>query len=181
MKTILVALSVFVLSFHGMTQEFPSGWIGNYQGVMQIGSVTGMNDSIPVDFIMKEVELDSIWTYTMQYHSARFGEVSKDYRIVRKKKGDSVNFLFDELNGILMEMSLLNNCLYGMYDVDGQSYISTMRPTVEGLFIELIIIPRNEPLVTKAASEEETEEEFIAESFKPFMHQSVHLKRIGKP
>lgn len=156
-------------------QEFPSGWIGNYTGDMIIGSTSRPNDTLSVEFILQEVEKDSAWTYTMTYHSDRLGDITKDYMIVSSKKGDTINYLLDELNGIVMELSLLNNCFYGMYDVQGQRYIFTLRRLNQNeLFFELFVSGDTPPYVTTA---EEDGEEFVASSYKTVMHQSVHLKR----
>ena len=112
----------------------------------------------------------------MTFHSEKYGEIIKDYRIVATKKGDSQDFIFDELNGIKMEMSFLNGTFYGMYEVMESSFISTMRFIGDKLFIELISSSRKNKMTTQTKAEE-GEEPIIAESFKPLLHQSVLLTR----
>lgn len=176
MKLILtLSTIIFVQVLFG--QSFPNDWIGDYKGTLLIGSLNRPNDTIPVDFKLHEVESDSAWTYTMTYHSARFGELTKDYRIVRKQKNDPVNFIFDELNGIKMEMTLMNDCLYGMYDVMEQFFVSTIYYIDGKLMLDLMIAPKNSQQTTTAKGED-GEEDVDAVSFKPVMHQRVWLEKV---
>lgn len=178
MKTVIrivLGLSVLTFSHRAFAQNtFPEGWVGEYEGTLLITGGIGILDSIPVDFVMKEVEKDSIWTYTMMYHSARFGELVKDYRYVRVRKDDPNNYLFDELNGIVMELTLMNDCFYGMYEVSELFFINTLRKEGDGLYFELTMSPVPNP---KLSAAEEEGEIFEAKSFKPNQVQSVHLKR----
>lgn len=177
MKPFLTLTTILFIQL-SFAQSFPNEWIGDYKGTMIIGSFNRANDSVPVDFTMREVEKDSVWTYTMNYHSARFGELTKDYRIVRKHKADPINFIFDELNGIKMDMTLMNNCLYGMYVVMDQYFISTLYFIDGRLMFDLIIAPQNSQLVT-SAKDEEGEEDIEAISYKPVMHQRVWLEKVN--
>jgi hypothetical protein len=164
-----------LLSFHTQAQNtFPEGWVGEYQGTLEIIIDKGVVDTIPVDFVMKEIEKDSVWTYTMSYHSARYGELVKDYRYVRVRKNDPNHYLFDELNGIVMELTLMNDCFYGMYEVSDMYFFNTLRKEGDGLYFELTMSPGTEPKLSAAEEEGET---FEAKSYKPNQVQAVHLKR----
>ncbi len=172
---IITLFTLILLSCSAIAQQFPQGWTGKYTGKMILGNAGRQNDTIPCDFALLEVEKDSVWTYTMTYYSERFGDITKDYRIVRKAKGDSVNFVLDELNGILMDLTLLNNCFYGMYDVMDMRYISTIRlHGTKNLIIELFAASGENPLITKAV---EGEDEIEAKSYKSLLHQTVLLTR----
>lgn len=166
---------VLGLSAGSLAQNtFPEGWVGEYEGTLLITIDRGVVDSIPVDFVMKELEKDSIWTYTMSYHSPRYGEMVKDYRYVRVRKDDPNNYLFDELNGIVMELTLMNDCFYGMYELSDLFFINTLRKEGDGLYFELTMSPATNP---KLSAAEEEGEVFEASSYKPNQVQSVHLKR----
>ena len=178
MKSIKFTLLV-VLCFIGAPlraqSTFPDGWIGEYEGTLLITIDQGIMDSIPVDFTMKEVEKDSIWTYTMSYHSPRYGELVKDYRYVRVRKNDPNNYLFDELNGIVMELTLMNDCFFGMYEVSDIYFINTLRKEgKDGLYFELTMSPATNPKISAA---DEGGEVFEAKSYKPNQIQTVHLSR----
>ena len=174
MKTLLTTVILIVTSVCS-AQNFPANWTGKYTGELISGNIGRPNDTIPVDFVLEEVIKDSVWTYTMTYHSERYGELTKDYRIVSKTQGDTVNFFLDELNGIKMELSLMNNCFYGMYDVVGQRFVSTMRLSgTKGLVIELFAAKDQDPLITSAREEEM---DFEAKSFKCTLHQTIYLTK----
>lgn len=173
----LIFLLLCTMTLSGRVQAqntFPEGWVGEYEGILLITIDRGVVDSIPVDFVMKELEKDSIWTYTMSYHSARYGELVKDYRYVRVRKDDPNHYLFDELNGIVMELTLMNDCFYGMYEVSELFFINTLRKEGDGLYFELTMSPVGNPKESAAQEEGET---FEAKSYKPNQVQSVHLRR----
>ncbi len=171
---ILIGLLALMVSTVNAQSTFPDEWLGDYQGEMFVVSTGRPMDTIPVDFVMKEIVPDSIWSYTMTYHSQRYGEITKDYRYVRSRKGDDVNFIFDEQNGIIMEMTMLNDCFYGMYEVAGSYFTNSFRRHGDQLFFELTMSPANDPKISSATEGEET---FEAKSYKPTMVQSVLLSR----
>ena len=110
----------------------------------------------------------------MIFTSDKYGTITKDYLIVAKTKGDHTNYLFDEQNGIIMELSYMNGCLYGMYDVMGNMYISTMKRTEYGLFFELFAAP-SEATMNTTSDADVAEEPIPVESHKPILHQTVEL------
>jgi len=168
---------VFLVFFSGNTcaqSSFPDQWIGEYEGEMIIASAGRPNDTVPLDFQLLEIVPDSIWSYVMNYHSAKWGEITKDYRYVRAKKGDDINFIFDEQNGIVMELTFMNDCFYGMYDVSDMIFINSFRKQGDALFFELFAGPSTHPKITSAT---EGDEVFEAKSYKPTLVQSVVLTR----
>jgi hypothetical protein len=173
MKLIIPFLFLTLFSFG---QDNLDSWIGNYSGNLVLGFSGGANDTIPVKFEFQEIEKDSSWTYRMHYSSSKYGTMTKDYVIRAKKKGEFKHFLLDELNGIVMELTLMNNCFYGMYEVTENAYVSTIRKMGDDLFIELISSSLKNPMVTTAVSVAGSQQ-FEAQSFKPTLHQSVLLRR----
>lgn len=161
-----------LLSHLSYGQEFPKDWVGSYAGEMILAFEQRPNDTLDVDFIMKEKIVDSIWSYTMIYHSPKYGEITKDYLIRAKTKGGQKHFELDEQNGIIMELTLMNNTLYGMYQVMGDIYSSTMRHNGDNLYFDLYAVPTKDPKTTQVDSEEQ---EIEAISYKPKLSQSVQL------
>lgn len=158
--------------------QFPGDWIGKYRGEMILSNTDRPSSTVNVELDLQEVEKDSVWTYTMAYHSEKFGEMTKDYRIVRVKKDDPVHYLLDEQNGIVMELSYMNDCFFGMYEVMGTIYSSTIRmKEKDQLFFELYASPMSQPKVTYAENEE-GKDPIEAKSYKPRIVQSVQLDRI---
>lgn len=173
MKSVILftLLSVRLCS---ISQEFPQDFLGNYTGTMIISSTSNVHDTAQVTFNFKEQIKDSVWGYRMVISNSKYGEVVKDYALVAKKKGRFRDFIFDELNGIKMEMSFLNYCLYGMYEVSGTFYISTFRILNEDLLFDLMIAPKENYLETKF----DEDESFVVQSFKPTLQQTVLLKSV---
>lgn len=171
---ILFALAL--LPFFSISQPSVSDWIGNYSGDLILGFANRPNDTIPVKFELQEIEKDSAWTYRMHYDSKVYGKMTKDYVIRAKQIGETKHYLLDELNGIVMEMTMMNNCLYGMYEVSDNIFVSTIRSTENKLQIELICAPAKSALITSAEVSEDGET-IDATSYKPTLHQTVLLKR----
>lgn len=157
------------------TQDFPDGWEGIYSGKMILGNLNAPNDTVPVTFELLELEKDSVWTYKMTYNSTRYGTIVKDYRIVAKEKGNTRDYLFDEQNGIIMEMTYMNGSLYGMYEVMDMIFVSTMRQNQHGLMVELFAGSVQNPMITEAI--EEGKEPIEAKSYRPTLHQTVQLSK----
>ena len=171
MKLLLFCLCC---SFQIFSQQFPSSYLGTYSGTMLINSTTGISDTVAVEFEFLEQEPDSSWTYKMVFTSSKYGVITKDYLLKSKSKKDTLNYLFDEQNGILMEMSFLNNCLYGMYEVEGNYFISTLRIIDSStLLYDLMISPTTDPLESTYSGEEQ----FKVKSYQPTMQQTVLFKK----
>ncbi len=170
MKQLFFFLLLPSLSF---SQQFPSDFTGDYAGQMIVSSVQEQRDTVDVDFSFKEQIPDSSWTYTMVFRSSRYGDITKDYLLKKKTTGQSTHFVLDEQNGIVMEMSYLNECLYGMYEVQDQFYISTLRIQENALLFDLMIAPKKNA-TQSVYNEDDT---FKVDSYKPVMQQTVLLSR----
>lgn len=172
MKQLLIFL---LCSFSVNGQQFPTNYLGKYSGTMLINSTNGISDSVVVQFEFLEQFPDSSWTYKMVFTSSKYGEITKDYLLKSKSIKDTLNYLFDEQNGILMEMSFLNNCLYGMYEVEGNYFISTLRIIDSStLLYDLMISPTSDPLESTYTGEQQ----FKVKSYQPTMQQTVLFKKI---
>lgn len=133
------------------------------------------NDTIPVDFNFTELIEDSLWTYRMTYHSDKFGEITKDYLIRSAVKGDKKNFELDEQNGIIMELTLMNNTFFGMYNVMGDIYSISLRLQENGLFFELYAASVDGARLSEVPGD--NDDTIVAKSYKPKLVQSVVLTR----
>lgn len=169
----LLAL-ILSFPFTGNAQDFPEDWLGSYEGEMLIANVGRPTDTIRVTFEMGTKIEDSVWSYTMIFYSDKYGTIIKDYQIAAKSKDDHQNFLFDENNGIVMEITLMDGTFYGMYEVMDMMYISTLRYREDGLYYDLFAAPMKDPMVTSTEGEESVE----AKSFGPTLHQTALFKRV---
>lgn len=158
-----------LISFAGISQEFPEDWLGSYKGDMLIANMGLPTDTIPVEYEMVTLEEDSIWSYKMTFFSEKCGTIVKDYRIVATSKIDQQNYFLDENNGIVMEISLMDGTFYGMYEVMDMIYISTMRYTDGNIYYDLFAAPMADPMVTATEGEDSIE----ATSYGPSLHQTA--------
>ena len=137
MKNLLLISIFFLTSFLSVNaQSVLADWEGMYEGEMIMGNIVRPNDSVRVTFELTPLEADSTWTYRMTYHSDKFGEIVKDYQLTRV--GDSkTDFLLDEGDGIIIEMSLMNDCFYSMFEVMDNIYSTSLRKSGESLQFDL--------------------------------------------
>jgi len=172
-------LALFCLiSFTGLSQDFPKDWLGSYKGEMLIANLGRPTDTIPVEFNMVTLEEDSVWSYKMTFYSERFGTIVKDYKIAATSKNNHQNYLLDENNGIVMEITLMDGTFYGMYEVMDMIFITTMRYTEGNIYYDLFAAPKANPMVTSTEAEEtegeeEGEESIEATSYRPTLHQTA--------
>ncbi|MEM8568584.1 MAG: hypothetical protein AAGF85_19160 [Bacteroidota bacterium] len=180
MKKLLILISfVYNIDHTSAQTEFPTAWIGDYEGEMVIGNIDKPSTTAQVEYSLHEVIEDSVWSHKMTFKSDEYGDVVKDYVIRARKKGDRVNFILDELNGIEMEMSFMDNCLYGLFMLNESSYVTTFRWVSEGsLLWDLHVTAHDTKKVNSVASGEGEEKQiFEVSSYKPALHQTVMFKK----
>lgn len=171
---LLLFITISLSSLFLRAQLFPEDWIGSYSGNMILGYVNQPADTIPIELEIKTLVEDSVWSHKMIYHSERFGEITKDYLIRIVSKGNRKNYLLDEQNGIIMPRSLMDNCFYGTYEVDGMLYMNTLRYLDGKLIFDLYCSPK------ESVSRNNIEEEgdlFVVDSYKVTLHQTAVLSR----
>lgn len=169
---LLAFFSVFGLSAQS---SFPQDWIGDYSGSMTLGYLGRPNDQIAVELSIQEVIPDSVWTHKMTYRSERYGDMTKDYIIRIKQKGQNEQYILDEQNGITMELSLMGNCFYGFYSVMGNTYINTLRLNQGGTL--LFDLFAGDESTKKTDSIEEEGEKFDVDSYTIVLHQTALLSK----
>ena len=171
---ILFVLSILsVYAIYAQEYKFPEDWLGQYKGNMLIDSHTKTRDTVEVDFGLTEMVKDSLWSYKMVFHSDKYGMILKDYLIHIKRKGDSINYILDEKNGIEIELTLMNNCFYGMYKLDETIYSSILKRQGEGILFEIYTVTAKNPNYSVLKLEED--KSMTIESYKPHVVQSAML------
>ncbi len=139
---------------------------------MILSSVSSPSDSIDVSLEIKTVHTDSVWTYKMLYVSQRIGKIEKNYFIVRKNG----QYLMDEGNGILIEMSYMNNVFYEFYTVEGMIFSTIMRKSGQDIHFEIFGANEKPTLLSESTPEGENNTQYKVNSLKPTFVQSVLLK-----
>lgn len=168
-----LAMTSFI-SVHA--QSVLESWEGTYEGDMVVGFDDRGNDSVYVLFQLLPIEKDSSWSYRMTYVSGEYGQIVKDY-IIRRVGNSTVDFLLDEKDGIVIEMSLMNNCFYDMFEVMDQLYATTLRKIDDEIQFDLFTSTKANGTLTKSEADENGDV-YEVTSYKPNLHQTVVLKRI---
>lgn len=163
------------------SQDFNAdSWIGKYAGTMKLSNLNGWNDEVNVEFEFKEITKDSVWTYTMCYKSEQLGELIKDYRIIRPAGNVKSAFKLDEQDGIVIDMTFMNNSFFSIFEVEGMIHTSSMQLVGTTIRFEMfggdLLTPTN---VTTSLPEGESNETYKVSSYKPSYAQTVYLKRIN--
>lgn len=141
MRFLLVFL-ILNLIYLNANAQFPQAWIGNYSGTMTISNLGAPTDSVKVTLVIGELKKDSVWSYQMHYFSNRYGKIEKNYQIVRTDDNWQ-NFIMDELNGIELQMSYMNDSFYEFFEVDKILYATTTRKMGNTILFEIFGAPKD--------------------------------------
>lgn len=177
MKLIIIVL--FFLSSELTHAQFPETWIGKYSGTMYLNSIETPKDSVTVTLEIVELIKDSSWTYTMGYKSEKFGNILKDYEILKSSKDNKTDYLMDEKNGIIIEMTFFDDTFYEFFEVANMIYSTRLSKRQNNIEFE-IIGTQNEATKSSLSAPQDEEEftQFEVKSYKPIFAQKVLLKPI---
>jgi len=138
-------LRFFILVFIGCTSfvvnsQGVEAFIGKYIGEMLlINQGKNTTNTVQVTLDIHEVKKDSIWTYQMTYNSLTLESMTKDYEIQLLPSGQLQT---DEKNGIVINMSLIDGCLYEFYESDEMFFTVTLRKNKKNILFELTCLPK---------------------------------------
>lgn len=180
MLRLLLLLGAFALTTPLPAQTDFSAWEGHYAGQMSIDNVGQPPQTVAVSFELLPLIADSLWSHKMTFQSERHGEITKDYRLRAAIRGDTVNFVLDEQNGIEMPQTLLNDCFYGMYTIMGMTYVATLRRLPDGVLLwDLFAAPVSAQKVSEIVLQDgEDPTEMIG--LRPTLQQTVFLRKQEK-
>ena len=111
MKNVLTLLFCALISM-GFSQQLDE-WDGTYSGKLEIVSVKGKKTEVPMQLKIEKVN-DSLYNWTLIY-----GDSAQDVRPYQLKHKDENRFMMDENNGILLDVSLFENELISLFEVQG--------------------------------------------------------------
>ena len=173
---------LLLLTFFGYAQHFPDDWTGRYAGHMTVENAGRPALKIAVMLTIETLEADSLWTHRMVYEASdKYPEITKDYLLRATTTGDTVNFELDEQNGIVMDLTYLGDCFYGMYTVLGTTYITTLRRLPDGQILwDLFAAPESSRRESETEmGPPENRQPVRVEGLKPSLHQTAFLRKIS--
>lgn len=116
----IVSLLFFLFSFIGFSQtketNFPDAFFGKYKGKLVISNANGSQE-IDMEFHLLPTDTLGKYHYTIIYKSDKINQERK-YTLLEKDKTKG-QFVVDENNGILLNVMLVNNALYSIFEVQG--------------------------------------------------------------
>ena len=115
----------------------PDDWLGSYDGVMEIYNNNGLQQTVDVHLDLQIMDRPNYWTYNMSYINSKNGETlsTKAYHIVYDETNKKL--WMDEGDSLLIEMTLMGNCLYDHYELSGVFFNSSLCKQEEQLVFEL--------------------------------------------
>ena len=181
-KLLIIGIILLSLSVNFYAQStineggFPGDWPGTYKGkIYIIKQGKGITDSLDLKF---ELLPDSVnrWIYRMSYKGTKYGEIIKDYYLVKPDSLAAGIFLLDEKDGIIIEQTLLGNTFYSSFTVAGNYLSSIMRKTDDLIEFEVFSSKSKESISTKNQAKP-GQIVFEVKSFPPYTTQKAILKK----
>jgi hypothetical protein len=174
----LLFANLFLLGLFSFSQSnFPSSWLGSYEGEMYMEYLDGIKDTVPVVFDFLETDKKNEWTYRMTYNSKKWGKMVKDYALIWNDSLKSPNlFLLDEKDGIFIQEIFMNNRFYSHFEVEGGHFITLLEQKGEDLYFEIRCTDSKNALVSNSTKNAEGNS-FRVSNYFQYSVQYVNLKR----
>lgn len=138
MKIITVLIFFFSIYSYAQQNEFPTSWIGNWKGDLEIYSSSNKEQN-PVQIIPMEIRIQPIdqnsWTFVIDYKME--WQVPRNYELIKDTENNS--WKIDEKNGIIINQSLIGNRLMSSFSVTGSSLVCSYWLENEKLNMEIIM------------------------------------------
>ncbi len=180
-KSILISLisSILVLSCASVgAQEIPSDWCGIYEGEMSIYQGPTLAEKLPVRFSLLALEEGDGWTYLMEYQSEKYGNIVKDYQIVKQDSLPAHVFLLDEKDGIFIPMYMMDNCFYSRFEVGDMGLSSIMQFRPDGDIFFEIFSNKISSADQSSSNPDDEGHSYELTSYETFTTQKVLFKKV---
>lgn len=179
MNKILLLFILLGGALNSLAQSnFPTSWLGKYEGMMHIEDLSGVVDSVHVSLDLLPKEEKNSWTYRFTYNSLKWGKIVNDYEMRWHDSLQSPNlFILDEHNGLLLTEQFINNRFYGHYEVEGMHYLTLLKQNDTDLYFEIRCTDPQKGLKTRSVPDAEGSQ-FDVSTYFHFMIQYVDLHPI---
>lgn len=113
---LIIFISITTVGQIDSASHFPQDFFGIYKGILHINSENGIKE-IPIEFHMQATDSIKQFTYTLVYGE---GDTRQERKYTLKEKDkDSGIYVVDENNGIVLDIKVVNNCMYTLFEVNG--------------------------------------------------------------
>ncbi len=179
MRAIITFFFILTYFSNAFSQdEFPESWLGTYRGNMHIlRANSDKTDTVDVTFEFLATKHPLKWTYRMTYKSPKYGDMVKDYELIKPDSLAKDSYLLDEKDGIFIEVVVMGNTLYSAFSVAESRLVSILRKEGNELFMEIFTSKDKNPLISKNKAEN-PDEVFEVKSFAPFTTQFVKFRKV---
>ena len=114
MKVIITSL-LFLLAFIKVQAQDITAWQGHYKGELKSESINGNTNFYPMELKIEAVD-DNTYKWIIIY--GKEGDSARSERNYLLKRTDKENhFIIDEQNTILLDLNLINNSFYSIFEV----------------------------------------------------------------
>lgn len=153
---LFLSLFLSLTSFTKAQSNFPVSWIGSYEGDMYMEFPDGIKDTVPVTFDLLKTKTANRWTYRVSYFSKKWGTMVKDYELFWNDSLKNPNhFILDEKDGILIDEMFMNNRFYAAFETEGNVFVSLLKQTDTGLYMEILCTSPKKGLKSASAPDKD--------------------------
>ncbi len=160
------------------TADLPVAWLGTWSGNVDVYSIKGAATSFQMQLTIAPTNNAGTLQWKIVYDGPQ-GKSTRDYLLLQKPS-DKGQFVIDEQNGILINASLLGNCLSSHFSVQGQQLWSNYRlvSTAAGTELQFELFSADEADSTQSGGKQEVPQ---VTSLKPATRQFAVLKPVLHP
>jgi hypothetical protein len=137
-----------------LMSQFPEDLFGIYTGNLHISSEKG-NQTLPMEFHLVATDSVGKYTYTLVYGEGETKQI-RDYILLEKDKEKGL-YVVDENNGILLDVRVLKNKMYTLFEVNNTLLTTFITFEEKHLVFEIIATPTVNKRITHANDEAKTE------------------------
>ena len=113
MKTRFTLISLFFCSF--LYGQDISHWEGHYSGSLTSQSSGGLSSTFHMELDISNID-DSTYNWVIIYGK---DSLRQERKYLLKRTGRDNHFIIDEKNSILLDLTLIGNSFYSVFEIDG--------------------------------------------------------------
>lgn len=148
MKFLIYIISFFIFGINfSQEKTFPKDFFGNYKGKLIISNANGKQE-INMEFKLSKTDTVGTYKYVLIYNNQ-----PRNYFLIEKDKSKG-QYIIDENNGILLQASVFDNCLFSMFEVNGNLITTSEKFYDNYMDFEIIFTNTNKAETTGKGTEE---------------------------